>query len=135
MIGAPYWNFIFYILFYMLQKLIFLSEFFVLMHEHFCNFLHLVLEILSTLSCGIAFYTFVLTMFLWVFLILLKINIKNSCIFQYFNPTTFYWKACSKPGKWSVMHISVEDIGFVSISTNNLLFWRYDTLCFSFSLH
>jgi len=49
--------------FYMLQKLIFLSEFFVLMYEHFCNFLHLVLEIASALSCGIAFYTFVLPCF------------------------------------------------------------------------
>jgi hypothetical protein len=122
-------------MFYILFLHAFLSEFFVLMYKHFCNFLHLVLEIVSALSCGVVFYTFVLTIFLLRFSnIAYKKTEKYSCIFHYFNPVTFYWKACCKPGKWSVMYISVEDIDFVFVSTMYLLdfelFWLWYSLFF-----
>jgi hypothetical protein len=61
------------------------------MYKHFCNFLHLVLEIVSALSCGVVFYTFVLAIFLLRFSnIAYKKTEKHSCIFHYFNPVTFY---------------------------------------------
>jgi hypothetical protein len=34
--------------------------------------------------------------------------------YNYFNPPTFYWSACSKPGKWAVMYLCVWSIDFAS---------------------
>ena len=33
------------------------------------------------------------------------------------NTATFYWSACTKPGKWTVMNMFVGGIDFVSVST------------------
>jgi hypothetical protein len=45
--------------------------------------------------------------------------------YNYFNPATLYWSACTKPGKWEVMYLCIRGIDFVSVSTIFLIaFWN-----------
>ena len=41
-----------------------------------------------------------------------------------FNSTTFYWSACTKPGKWVVMYLCVRGIDFASFYDFDIWFWN-----------
>jgi hypothetical protein len=55
---------------------------------------------------------------------------REACTLKvYFNPATFYWRLCTKQGKWAVMYFCVKGINFDTFYNSGITFWS----CYLFS--
>ena len=80
------------------------------------------------------------TMYHWFFLleitvvkIMNNLNVCSAHSYLYpqsrFNPVTFYWSACTKPGKWVIIYLCVNGVDFVSFYFLLLFFYWMLELC------